>query len=154
MTKIELTWWKDKGFAEFPRFISAVGGEKLYRAYGTMQQTGEGSKLYGSCYTFKKPDSVSSAERDMNVVKWGNRLRFVATFEVRKGTPLFIGKIDQSYGKPGDGFGDDMSFDCNINAEQVYIERSIAEACLIHIPPSKVLYQDVSVIIPNKEIWV
>ena len=93
---------------------------------------------------------MSQAERDLNIVKWGNTMLFVASFTVRVGTPLFIGRIDQNFGVNSEN-GEEVYCDANINAEQVYIPYELVDAYLT-FRDSRALYQDYFVVIPKNQL--
>jgi len=99
--------WKSKGFAETPQLIIARGNEIVYRVGG-----GPLSLALGSFFSPLKLGCVSQAELSLNIVDWGNRCYFVATYRVRKGTEMWIGKVAHG---PRDI--------ANRLARQVYIDR-------------------------------
>lgn len=111
----------------------------MFRVYG-----GATSKIIGSCYSLSNPVTVSAAEFDANIVKWGNLCLYVAAFKVWKGTPMYIGRIDQSYvrkGKDIDG-GNDVFIGGNRNAKQVWIDPKKAMTHLILVGKPSRLLQD------------
>ena len=144
MSAITQLWWRAKGFSEFPRLQEAEGTEILYRVFG-----GPTSKLYGSCYSLQKPTSVSDAEFNSNIVKWGNRCFYVASFRIKPRTPMYIGKIDQAYERSDEDDGKDVFLWGNKNAEQVWIDPAKSRAVLTHLFTHP-LRQDFHVVIPDQ----
>lgn len=104
-----LAGWREKGFAESPRRIVAEGNEILYRCFG-----GPSSGVLGRWFAPLKCGSVSEAELANNVVLHGNMLSFVATFRVRSGTEMWVGRVDHG--------AQDLA---DRTAIQVYIERPL-----------------------------
>jgi hypothetical protein len=100
-------WWVAKGFAKEPRSVVAKGGELLYRVGG-----GPTSSAMGSFFSPLKVDCVSRAELSLNIALWGNRCYFVATYRVKPGTWMWIGKVAHG--------NQDIA---NRDAEQVFIEH-------------------------------
>ncbi len=100
-------WWVAKGFAEQPRGVVAKGGELLYRVGG-----GPRSLAMGSFFSPLKLSRVSTAEMHLNIVMWGNLCYFVATYRVKPGTWMWIGKVAHG--------SQDVA---NRDAEQVFIEQ-------------------------------
>ena len=133
-------WWQSKGFADVPRSVNASGKETLYRVFGG------GSKLYGSCYSYKKPSSVLEAEFCTNIAKWQNQALFVASFRIAKGTPIWIGKIDQRYARIGKKEVDEFIWG-DKDAEQVWIDSSKAKSVLTHLFTHQ-LKQDYHMVFP------
>ncbi len=136
-------WWQNEGFAKAPKPVNATGKETLYRVFGGS------SKLYGKCYSFKKPSSVLEAEYSTNIVKWNNKALFVASFRIIKGTPIWVGKIDQRYAKIGKKEVDEFIWG-DQKAEQVWMELSKAKAVLTHLFTHP-LKQDFRVVVPNQK---
>jgi len=81
-------WWDKKGFAEPPRSVIAKGGEILYRVGG-----GPTNLALGGFFSPLKVDSVSMAELRLNIATWGNRCLYLATYRVKPGTRMWVGKI-------------------------------------------------------------
>ena len=69
--------WKSKGFAGPPQWTVAKGDEIVYRVGG-----GPTSLPLGSFFTPLKVNNVSSAELNLNIVTWGNRCYYLATYRV------------------------------------------------------------------------
>jgi len=137
MTAFTEQWFRSKGFSEQPVFHEADGTETLFRVYG-----GATSKIVGSCYSMSNPVTVSAAEFDANIVKWGNLCLYVATFKVSKGTPMYIGRIDQSYSRKDIDDGTDVFIGGNTNAKQVWIDPKKAMTHLILVGKPSRLQQD------------
>lgn len=151
MSGVSECWWRSKGFKEFPRFEEADGSETLYRVMKRPDKTEE--NLYGDGYfTLMKPTSVSAAEFNLNIVKWGNKCRYVASFSIKEGTPMWIGPIDQTYERKNEDDGIDMVVWGNDKAEQVWINPETARWRLKE-KSTEPLLQDKIVIIPNKNMW-
>jgi len=140
MSDVTNNWWQSKGFAKAPRPVNATGKETLYRVFGGS------SKLYGSCYSYKKPSSVLEAEFSENIVKWRNQALFVASFRIKEGTPIWIGKIDQRYARIGKDEIDEFIWG-DQNAEQVWIDPNKAKSVLTHLFTHP-LKQDFHVVFP------
>lgn len=144
--KITKEWLLNTGFSEPPAYKEAAGTETLYRVYGG------GSRIIGSCYSFENPTSVSQAEFDSNIVKWGNLCLWVATFKPMKGTPMYVGRIDQSFerksGRDVENVddGNDVFLGGRFNAQQVWIDPKRAIAYLSLIGNPRRLKQDKTVI--------
>lgn len=131
-------WFRSKGFAEPPTYMEAKGIVTLYRVYG-----GVTSRIIGSCYSFTNPLTVTNAEFDLNIVKWGNLCLYVATFETSAGTPMYIGRIDQSLERKDlSEFGSGIIFGGNVNAQQVWIDPDRAITYLRLIGTPRRLIQD------------
>lgn len=145
MSAVTESWWRGKGFAECPRFQEGTGNETVWRVCG-----GPTSLIFGSCYSFTKPTSVSAAEFDANIVKWGNLCRYFVGFQVRKGTPLWVGRIDQTYERADEDDGKDAFVWGNNESEQVWIDPKRAMSCLTLLHPIQPLRQDVTVFIPRQ----
>ena len=109
--------WKDLGFLAKLSLVKATGEETLFRVFG-----GVTSGLFGSFYSETRPESVSDAEFNSNVVKFGNRCLYVASFSVLPGAPLLIGRVDPTYEMPEADDGVDVFVWGNFQATQVYIE--------------------------------
>ncbi len=77
-------WWVAKGFAEEPRSVIAKG------------DGGPINLAFGSFFAPLKLDSVSRAELHLNIITWGNRCYYVATYRVKRGTRMWIGKISHA----------------------------------------------------------
>jgi hypothetical protein len=88
MAEHRLVGYLDKGFVEPPRRCKAEGTETLHRIFG-----GECS-IVGNYFHLEDPATVSSAEFDTALVKWGGPSLYVARFRVGAGTPLYIGRVD------------------------------------------------------------
>jgi hypothetical protein len=138
MSAVTEMWWRTRGFSEFPSFRHAKIGERFYRVLG-----GPTSQLYGSFYTLTHPKSASQAEFDLNIVKWGNLCLYVASFEAREQVPLYIGRVDQSYLRAERETEEFV--DGNFNAEQVWIDRKVAERALKLACDVTLLLQDKTV---------
>lgn len=80
--------WEKRGFAEPPRYCVATGREIIYRVGG-----GPLNLPLGSFFSPLKVDSVSQAELSFNIVDWGNRCYYVATYRVCPGTEMWIGRV-------------------------------------------------------------
>jgi len=146
MSAFTESWWRSKGFAECPTYAEAKGNETLYRVCG-----GPTSRAYGSCYSLTKPTSVSAAEFDANIVKWGNRCYYFIAFRVLEGAPLYIGKIDQTYKRTDEDDGEDVFIWGNLDAKQVWIDPNKAPAYLTPLSLPQPLRQDVSVVVPKQQ---
>lgn len=138
MSAFTENWWRSKGFGEMPRYYEADGTERIFRVYG-----GETSKLYGSCYSFSNPRTVSNAEFDANIVKWGNTCLWIAEFSAKKGTPFYVGRIDQSYERKDIDDGEDVFLGGNWKAEQIWIDPVRAPAYLTHVKSTKLIQDKV-----------
>ena len=77
-----------KSFAHPPKRVVARGGEIIYRVGG-----GPGSLPLGSFFSPLRVDCVSQAELRLNIVDWGNRCYYLATYRVRLGTEMWVGKV-------------------------------------------------------------
>ena len=130
-------WYRSKGFAESPIYLEANGIDFLYRVYG-----GATSRIIGSCYSFENPTTVSAAEFDANIVKWRNLCLYVATFKPIKGTPMYFGRIDQSYARNDIDDGADDFVGGNPNAKQVWIDPKRAITYLVLVGEPRRLIQD------------
>ena len=120
--------WKSKGFAETPQRIVAKGDEVIYRVGG-----GPLSLTLGSFFSPLRVDRVSKAELSFNIVDWGNQCYFIATYRVRPGTEMWVGKVAHG---PRDV--------ANRSARQVFIDRPQFKVDLVRaIEPLK---QDLFVI--------
>ncbi|MEQ1831425.1 MAG: hypothetical protein ABL977_00105 [Candidatus Eisenbacteria bacterium] len=119
--------WREKGFADSPRRVIAEGDEILYRCFG-----GPNSGVLGRWFAPLKCSSVSDAELANNVVVHGNKLSMVATFRVRAGTEMWVGRVDHGARDLADR-----------TAIQVYIERPLGCVELTH--DVETLRQDVFV---------
>jgi hypothetical protein len=108
-------WWVDKGFAEQPRSVIAKGGELLYRVGG-----GPSNLTLGSFFAPLKVDSVSMAELRLNIVTWNNRCYYMATYRVKRGTWMWIGKVAHNEQDIADR-----------SAEQVFIEQPCSAVELV-----------------------
>lgn len=139
MSAYSLDGFISLGFAEPPTYREADGGETLYRVFGG------GSRIVGSFFSFDDPVTVSSAEFNANIVKWGNSCLYVARFNVRAGTPMYVGRIDQSWAPPG--VGGDVFLGGNRNALQVWIEAKRALLSLTLIGTPRTLLQDRTVVL-------
>ena len=118
---ISRTTWKNLGFLAKPSLVQSTGKETLFRVFG-----GVTSNLFGSFYSETRPDSVSDAEFNLNIVKFGNRCLYVASFSVLPGAPLLVGRVDPTYEMPEEDDGVDVFVWGNFQATQVYIERTKA----------------------------
>jgi len=129
--------WKDLGFLEKPKLVDATGDETLYRVFDDCT-----SEIFGSFYTERRPDSVGDAEFNSNVVKWGNRCLYVASFSVLPGAPLLIGRVDPTYENHKEDNGVDVFVWGNFQATQVYIERTKAKLYLEYSGDKQPLRRD------------
>lgn len=132
------------GFEDYPEYREALGTETLYRVFG-----GATSRITGRYYTFEKPRNLTAAELNLNVVKWGNLCLYVATFQVTKGTPMYIGRVDQSFHTSVDG-GQDIFLGGNHNAKQVWIDLHKALIGLRLVGEPERLLQDAFVVAPRR----
>jgi len=135
--------YRSKGFADYPEYRPALGTETLFRVFG-----GARSRITGEFYTFDKPRSLTAAELNLNVAKWGNLCLYVATFHVTKGTPMYIGRIDQSFHTYADG-GHEIFLGGNPNAKQVWIEYHKAMLGLRLVGEPERLLQDAFIVAPG-----
>lgn len=151
MTQFKANWFLDEGFVEAPTYVEAHGGEMLYRVFDTADAAARaGSKITGKFYSFTNPLTVTEADRHLNIVKWGNRCLYVATFRATEGTPMFVGRIDQCFARkdPGEvgsqrGAGArEIAFGGNPNAKQVWIEPDRALIYLTLVGTPRRLIQD------------
>lgn len=134
-------WFRSKGFSEPPVYREGTGTEILYRVYG-----GATSRIVGSCYSFDEPRSVTSAELNSNIVKWGNLCLYLATFKVSRGTPMYVGRIDQSFRRKDIDDGTDSFYGGNDHARQVWIDPAKAITYLILVGHPRQLLQDKTVV--------
>ena len=74
--------------ADEPRREIATGHEIVFRVGG-----GPTSLPAGRFFSPIKASCVSQAELRSNVGLWGNRCYFIATFRVRPGTEMWIGRV-------------------------------------------------------------
>ncbi|SRR5712692_2315967 len=107
--------WSDKGFVEPPRQVFASGEEVIYRVGG-----GPASVALGSFFSPLRVGRVSQAELMFNTVKWGNRCRYVATYRVRPGTQMWVGRVAHAARDVGDR-----------SAVQIYIEHPLGRVELV-----------------------
>jgi hypothetical protein len=84
-------WWALKGFAAEPRSVFAKGDEVLYRVGG-----GPTNLCLGSFFSPLKVESVTAADSHLNISIWGNRCIYLATYRVKRGTKMWIGKVAHS----------------------------------------------------------
>jgi len=132
------------GFADYPEYRPASGTQTLYRVFG-----GATSRITGEFYTFEKPRSLTAAELNLNVAKWGNLCLYVATFHVTEGTPMYIGRIDQRFHTYADG-GHEIFLGGNPNAKQVWIEYHKAMLGLRLVGEPERLLQDAFIVAPRR----
>ncbi len=99
--------WQSKGFAEPPRRQVSTGCEIVYRIGG-----GPSSLPLGSFFSPLKFDRVSEAELHLNIVDWGNRCYYVATYRVHPAVEMWVGRV--AHGQHDQA--------CR-SATQVYIEQ-------------------------------
>ena len=137
MPVITEKWLSDCGFAEVPEYLEASGTENLYRVFG-----GATSQIIGQCYSFENPATVSAAEFDSNIVKWGNLCLYVAHFKPSKGTPMYYGRIDQSYSMKNEGDGVERFMGGKADAKQIWIDPKRAITSLILVGEPRRLIQD------------
>jgi hypothetical protein len=89
--------WHEEGFAAPPTLTIAKGGERVYRAFGGAATVFGKPGRKGVCFSFDRARSRREAERLYSVAEWGNSFWRIATFEVPKGTPMWVGRVH-----PGD----------------------------------------------------
>lgn len=136
MSAISVDGFISKGFAEPPVYREARGTETLHRVFGGS------SDIVGSFFTLDDPVDVSSAEFNSNIVKWGNLCLYVARFTVQAGTPMYVGRVDQSWVRPGMDDGVDVFVGGNRDALQVWIERRRVLTSLSLVGRPRTLLQD------------
>jgi hypothetical protein len=141
MSAYSVNGFIDKGFAEPPAFREAQGGETLHRVFGGS------SGIVGSFFSLDDPANVSSAEFNANIVKWGNLCLYVARFQVRAGTPMYVGRIAQDHAAPGAWEGEDLFVGGNRNSLQVWIELRRVLTSLTLIGKPHTLLQDRTVVL-------
>ena len=120
-------WWEDMGFAEPPRRVVACGEEMVYRVGG-----GWRNLALGAFFSPIKASCVSQAELASNIVTWGNRCLYVATYRVEPGVEMWVGRVAHG------------SYDvADPAAEQIYIESPQFKVALVR--DVEALRQDVFV---------
>jgi hypothetical protein len=94
----------------------------VYRVGG-----GPASLPLGSFFSPLKVDCVSEAELRFNIVDWGNRCYYLATYRVRAGAEMWVGKVAHA---PADI--------ANRSALQIYIDNPAGKVDLVRdIQPLK-----------------
>lgn len=116
----EFHGFADKGFAAAPRRCMSRGDEVIYRYFGGR------SPCMGPFFSPLKFTHVSQAEYQCNIVKWGNMCRFCATYRVKPGVAMWIGRVEQEEGSGG--FAGPLY---ERSALQIYIDRPEFKVILI-----------------------
>ena len=124
-------WWRRVGFAATPRREFATGDEIVYRVGGGA------SLALGSYFSPLRAQSVLDAETRSNVVMWGNKCRFVATYRLRPFVVYWVGPIAHGRQDVADR-----------SATQIYIENPSDCVDLVH--EVEALRQDLSVGPPGR----
>jgi hypothetical protein len=140
-------WWQKQGFAEAPKYVTLAPGTPLYRVCG-----GPTNLPFGSFYLFEEPTTVSSAERQLNIVKWGNRCFYFLEFSVLTPIGVHVGRIGQDFGTPQDGGGADYFEWIPGRRTQAFLPVEQARKHLRIIGTARPLIQDVSVVIPRQRL--
>jgi hypothetical protein len=117
--------WKELGFKFQPKCVFANGNEVLYRISGGK------SNSIGSFFSPLKINSVSEAEKNLNIIQYGNLCLRRGAFKVKAGTKLWVGEVA----------GDEIDFVQN-KSEQIYIENPLLS--VQQIGSDEILKQDFS----------
>ena len=95
---MSLSWdWNEEGFTAPPTLTIAKGGERVYRAFGGASTVFGKPGRKGLCFSFDRARSRREAEGLYSIAEWGNSFWRIATFEVPKGIPMWVGRVH-----PGD----------------------------------------------------
>lgn len=95
--------WAAAGFSEPARRLEATGEEILYRVRG-----GSLAEMSGALFSPIRLDAVPDEELRRNAAWWNGRCWYVATYRVRPGVPLWVGRIGsaaEAGAEPGDPSG-------------------------------------------------